>query len=419
MVRHPDRSLPKQAGKWAELKGAYRFLNNPRIEPAQISSRHRELTARACLGHRVVLCVQDDSDLSGVKIEGDEFVMHHTLAVLPGGELLGILQQRFFQRVQTPAGETRKQRAGRWRESDVWQEAVEEIGASPAPTRLIHVADRGADNLRFMHACVASNAGFVVRAHHDRRVNAAAAKLWDHLEAQPGVGTTMAQIGTQRNGKGRIVRRGREAKLEVRFARVRLEEPWNRHEEHDGPLEVTAIYLREIDTPADAEPVEWMLLSSEPVSSLEEALVIVGYYQCRWVIEEWHRALKEGCRLESSQLEDARGLMRLAAVLSIVAVRLIQLRDFADQQVEEPETLKRLVPTLWIQIAAALARRAAEELTPKEFWQTLARRGGWLGRKGDSRPGWKAIWTGWHDLQQMVEGAELAASFPPHSHKCG
>jgi hypothetical protein len=410
MARHPDRSLPRQARKWADLKAAYRFLNNPRVKADKLSGVHRQLTMQSLADHPMVLCVQDDSDLCAVKIDAEQYVMHSTLAVLPGGELLGMMQQRFFKRVDAPQEETRKQRASRWRESDVWGEAAGEIAAPPANTRLVHVADRGADNLRFMHQCLRNRCDFVVRAHHDRCIDQRSGKLWAKLEAREIAGTTLAEIGTQRGGKGRIVRRGRQAKLAVRFARVQLDEPSNHHEQHDGPLMVNAVYLKEIDPPAEVEPVEWMLLINVAVDSLEQALVVVDYYRSRWVIEEWHRALKEGCRLEESQLEDAEALMRLTAILSVVAVRLIQLRDLAGKENQDPQALRQIVPEIWIKIVAALGKFPWRSLTPMQFWQTIAREGGWLGRKHDGRPGWKAIWTGWHDVQQLVAGAELAAS---------
>jgi hypothetical protein len=408
IARRPEQSLPRQAQQWADLKAAYRFLNNDRVQVQQIGEPHRTLTFEQCARHSVVLCVQDDSDLCAARIESEQYVMHSTLAVVPTGQLLGLLQQRFFPRVRQPSGETRKQRAARWRESDVWEEAVQEIGSSRSACRFIHVADRAADNLRFMHACVRKEVGFVVRAKQDRRVNQATDRLWAHLAAEPSRGVTTASVGTQRNRYGRITRRGREAKLAVRWAPVALDEPWNCHEKHDGPLRVNVVYLSEIDPPAGVESVEWMLLSSEPVNNLEQALTVVRYYLCRWVIEEWHRALKEGCRLEESQLEEGSALMRLTAVLSVIATRLIQLRDLAENKSQEPEVLRATVPPWWIVIVSALAKIETAMLTPQTFWQTIARQGGWLGRKGDGRPGWKAIWFGWREVHQMVKGAELA-----------
>jgi hypothetical protein len=279
----------------------------------------------------------------------------------------------------------------------------------------VHVADRGADNLRFMHTCVKVGVGFVVRAAQDRRVNDATGKLWSHLSAQRVLGHTTATIGTQRNARGRVTRRGREAKLAVRCARVQLDEPWNHPAgpgDTRGPLTVNVVYLSEVDPPPGVEPVDWMLLTSEPAATFEQALRVVEYYRCRWVIEEWHRALKEGCRLERSQLEDAAALTRLTAVLSVIAVRLVQLRDLADDAAcrGRPAALRRLVPPAWIMLVSALTGVKPATLTPQQFWHALARRGGWLARKGDNRPGWKAIWDGWHDLEQMVQGIELLQS---------
>jgi len=422
LVERPEQSLPKQNQDWADLKGAYRLLNNSRVDPSSIGRTHQQLTLERAQAHPVVLCVQDDSDLSATKIESEQHQMHSSLAVLPDGQLLGMLDQHFFQKVKPPRNETRKQRAARWRESDVWQEAVERIEPPVSPCRLIHVADRGSDNLRFMHACVKRRVGFVVRAKSDRRVEEATSKLWTYLGARTIAGETTAWIGTQRNGLGRIVRRGREARLAVRFASVQLDQPWNCHETHDGPLRVNAVYLTELDTPPDVEPIDWMLLTSESVKNFEEAMTVIGYYRCRWVIEEWHRALKEGCRLERSQLSEPQALLRLTAMLSVVAVRLMQLRDAADPKPrvtdpiprvtdvasEDANALKCLAPPIWIEVVAALNKIDANHLTVKQFWQTIARRGGWLARKHDPRPGWRAIWDGWRDVQRMVEGIELA-----------
>jgi hypothetical protein len=151
----------------------------------------------------------------------------------------------------------------------------------------------------------------------------------------------------------------------VRYAALTLAPPRNdpRFAGH-APLPVWAVHVLEEQPPAGAEPVEWMLLTSEPVTNLEEAQRIVDWYTRRWVIEEWHKALKTGCRVEASQLDQAADLMRLAAVLSVVAVRLIQLRDLADPgtpqrphpAADDPQALQDLVPALYILIVARLAQ---------------------------------------------------------------
>jgi hypothetical protein len=423
MAMNPTSSLPRQSDGWADLKAAYRLLNNNKVEPGDIGAVHRKLTRRACCGHKLILCVQDDSDLSAVKIEAEQNLMHTTLAVTPEGKLLGVLDQKFVMRGEKHSKqETRKQRANRWKESDLWLDAVSDVGHSPPGCRFLHVCDRGADDLRLFNRCIEQDSGFVVRARHDRWVNDKSAKLWAHMQSLPVAGQTMAQIGTQRNGLGKVTRRGRSAVLSVRYATLQLDKPSSHPGKGNDALTVNVVYLQELNPPAGEEPVDWMLLTSEPVTSLEEALVIVEHYRVRWVIEEWHRAVKEGCRLEHSQLTERSALLRLTAVVSVVGVRLIQLRDLADNPAtaEQPLHVQNLVPPLWIQIVAALAKIQTLELTAKQFWQTIARRGGWIGRRSDGRPGWKTIWQGWRDIQQMAEGAELVRSLNlPEPPKCG
>ena len=422
MAERPGQSLPKQARLWSDLKAAYRFLSNSRIDAQAVGGPHRAWTRRQCALHPVILCVQDGSDLQAVKVAADQYVQQSTLAVTPQGQILGMLDQRWYRRVETPAGETRAQRQARWRESDIWLEAVTAIGRSVPTPHLIHVADRAADDLRFMHTCLEQDAGFVVRARHDRTLQGTAAHLWAHLAGSPVAGSRTIQIGQQRDRKGKITRQGRTAHVTVRYATVRLER--SSHDRHGEPLTVQAVYLQELAPPAGVEAVDWMVLTSEPVACFDDACRILAYYQCRWVIEEWHRCLKEGCALEDSQVDTPEDLQRLAAVLSIVAVRMMTLRDLADVQryggqAQDPKALQDQVPWVWILVVARLWETEPATLTPRQFWLNIARQGGWIGRKGDGRPGWKVIWRGWYDISQMVRGAELAQQGLSREQKCG
>jgi hypothetical protein len=426
MVEYPHESLPKQTGRWSDLKAGYRLLNNPRVLPEQIGLAHRAVTWQSLQGQRVVLCVQDDTEIHGVKVAGGAGgeageVLHSTLAVLPSGELLGLLDQRWFRHVEVAPGETPQQRTQRWRESDVWEDAVRgmtSLGVPPPECRLLQVADRAADNLRLMHASLQAHQGFVVRAQHDRLVHEGTDKLWGYLDRQAAAGTIHAQISTQRDRAGKITRQGRPATLVVRYATVLLDAPKN-HPEEAAALRVQGVYLKEEDPPAGVEAVDWMLLTSEPVASLADACVIASYYQVRWTIEEWHRVLKEGCRLEESQVATVLALRRLSALLSVVAVRLLQLRDLArGRAAAEAQALRACVDPLWIKVVALLAGLDAAVLTPQEFWKTIAQKGGFIGRKRDGMPGWKVIWRGWYDISQMVRYAEVLQSQAPKEN-CG
>lgn len=162
-------------------------------------------------------------------------------------------------------------------------------------------------------------------------------------------------------------------------------------------------------------------LTSEPIRDGEEAKRIVKMDENRWVIEEWHRALKEGCRLESAPLDQPDDHLRLAAMLSVIAVRLLQLRDLADPdhpEAQHPEALETWAPPIWIAIVASFAKCKPADLTPATFFLTIAKRGGYLNRKSDPRPGWKVLWRGWYDISLIVQGAELTHKKPLPT-RCG
>lgn len=443
MALSPQSSLPKQCGSWKDLKAAYRLINNPNVTPDDIQSTHRTATYQACAKHPVILCVQDGSTLSfsgRTKIKGlgklkrgtgQGLMQHSTLAVTPGGELLGILDQYWFRRIDKKEGETRRQQRQRWRESDVWSDSARRVGSPPAGTRFVHVMDREADSLEIMLACDDAGAGFLIRAQHNRWVENLQDKLWPFMAKQSKIATITVSIGKQKDEQHRVIRKARSAEVSVRLSKVELRTV------PTGPVphlsrSVFAVYLSEENPPDDCDPVDWMLLTSEEVTSPADAEQIIQWYMCRWIIEEWHRVEKEGCRLEATQLDDAEDIKRLAAIIAVIAVRMLRLRDLAGfgtsslrggsgepAPANDPKALREAVPKTWIAIVSHLAKVDPKNLTPKRFWITIAKQGGYLARTRDGNPGWKTIWQGWYDIQRIVQGAELLTENPSLLEKCG
>lgn len=426
MAENPHMSLPKQLPDWSDLTGAYRFLSNPNVDPQEILVPHQTLVRQEAATHPVVLCVQDNTQLDftcrsatkGLGITGDGFgrglLQHEALAVLPDKRVIGLLTMAWHAVERVKPKETRRQRQARWTVRDVWQEAACAIGRWPEESRLIHVGDRHADLFRFMCQAADLGHGFIVRAMHDRYIDDSTLHLWEKLESQTPLGVVEVPLGTQRDRGNRIKRAGRQARLTIRAAPFAMPPSRNDPRTADRePLALWAVYLKEESPPEGTEPVEWMLISSLEASSLEQALRIVGYYTCRWVIEEWHRCLKEGCGIEASQLDEASDIQRLGAIMSVLAVRLLQMRDLADsgeKTADSPAALQAAVPEVYRIVVAGLAKTDPETLTPREFWRTVAKRGGWLARKHDPRPGWLVVWRGWSDVVQMVQGIELYQS---------
>jgi hypothetical protein len=159
------------------------------------------------------------------------------------------------------------------------------------------------------------------------------------------------------------------------------------------------------------EGLEWVLLSMVPMRTEQDAWECIGWYRCRWLCEEFHHGLKTGCGLERRRLRTREGTERLLALLSPVAVRLLQLRSLIQQI---PETLVRdLVPEDEVLLVAKLAQVPVPVLTVETFLRTVARRGGFLGRKSDGHPGWKSIWDGWFQIHLMLQGIQWAKDHPP------
>ena len=428
-LEHAGQSIPKSCGRWADILGAYRLLSNGAVDPHEIQRPHRDLTREACVGRGVVLAVADITDLdytdhpktTGLGKLGDGrqrgLQQHTVLAVEPEGGVLGILDQRWYTRPESPECESRRARQSRWCEADVWSDAVRTIGASPEGCRLIHVGDRGADNFSMIRACVERGVGFLSRAMHDRLVDGDPERLWAFMGQRPVLGSMEVEVSAHRTGMQRDRRAARTARVALRGGTVEIPAPIN-DPRHTGasPCLVHVVYVCEEEPPEGVQPVDWMLLSSEAAPTGEDAQRLAGWYSRRWSIEEFHRVEKEGCRLEASQLDDAEDLKRLAAVTGVVAVRLLQLRDMASGAHagrDDPAALRGLVSAPWIAIVAALARVEAGRLTAQQFWRTVARQGGWIGRTSDPRPGWKCIWRGWYDISLMVRGAMIAQTGKP------
>jgi hypothetical protein len=175
------------------------------------------------------------------------------------------------------------------------------------------------------------------------------------------------------------------------------------------------VHAVEVNAPKGAEPIEWVLITSIPVENFDDAWRILGYYEKRWLIEEWHKALKTGCRLECRQLKSKGGLERIAGLLSVVAVRLVQLKSAARTTPDRPA--REVVPLSWIRMLLAARKRSklTATMTIGEFYREVAKLGGFLGRKSDGEPGWITIWRGWQKLYLLVRGAELMNEMK----KCG
>jgi hypothetical protein len=427
IARDPSSSLPQETETWGDLKAAYRLLDRPEATFQAIAAPHWQLTRGQAERGRSLI-VDDTTELdfgsnrqaSGLgpvgRGTGRGFLLHSALVVNPRDEwVVGLAGQILFHRRPAPKGETLTQKQRRDRESAVWGQLIEQVGPPPATAQWVHVMDRGADD--FEVYCRAQRLGtdWVGRVKsRNRRVHDGAGHegpLSDVLARAPVAGGYTLAL------RARPKQPARRARIEVAFAPVTTLIP--RHPAASlqalapQPIPQWVVWAREGNPPPTVkEPIDWVLLTSLPVRDLEAAMEVIGYYEKRWLIEEWHKALKTGCQVEGRQLHTSHRLEALTGVLSVAAVRLLQMKVVGRR--EPHRAAGDLVPARYVELVhrARRGRGRPEDWTIRDFFRGLAGLGGFLGRKSDGEPGWITIWRGWEALHWMLRGAQLAGQPP-------
>ena len=433
LAREPEGSLPKQVGKRKEVQAAYRFLQNGKVSYEELLRPHVQQT-RTHLGQRgVVLLIQDTTELdyqahrktSGLGPIGNGrhqgFLLQTVLAVDPGrGDLLGMAHQEPFVRQPAPKGERYSERVKRERESQVWERAVRAIG-TPADREQqvwVHVGDRYSDIYPLFLACRQQQTHFVIRAAQDRCVDERVEEPPPPLKRRKRKAGEPPQAHLFETVRGWAAadeqdleipaeheRKARTAHLALAYGPLRLLAPDK--QEHELPsLDLWVVRVWELNAPEGVEPLEWVLLTSLPVETLEEAWERVGWYRRRWIVEDYHQALKTGCRVEERQVGSYEGLRRLLGLLAPLAVRLLQLRTLARQQPELPAA--QVLPAEVIQVVTLKTGGQAAGMTVEQCMKRIAQLGGYQGRRSDGPPGWKTLWQGWLTIQTLLEGVQLA-----------
>jgi hypothetical protein len=323
-------------------------------------------------------------------------------------EILGVAGQTIHYRKKKRGGKrpnASKRKKKKNRESEVWGTVIDQIGPPSDDASYVHVFDRGADNFEVYCHLLQQRSDWVIRASQmSRRV------LVGNSDEQMQFKSYLPQL--KKLGeytlslRARPGQAAREATIEVRLGSIKVPRPqhvspWARKLKQP-PITMNVIEVVEVNAPEGIKPIRWILLTSLPVQTFEEAWLVISYYELRWLIEEYHKALKTGCRTESRQLKTSGRLEAFVGLTSVVAVRLLQLKSLARTKPEVPA--QRVVPRVWLKMLK-LARKnlpRVHDLTVGQFYREVAKLGGFLGRKGDGEPGWITIWRGWEKLNAYV-----------------
>ena len=418
-LEHPADPLPDKFHDPAGYIGCLRLLHHERVTHAALLSCHQVAVLDRLEAHPgVALFLHDTTDLdysghatlAGALGQignggGRGYLCHNTLAVDPVTRtIFGLASQILHVRPAVGPNEpVAAKRARADRESRLWLRGLDEVGPAPAGRTWVHVADRGADTFEFLQALVDRRQAFVVRSAHDRALDIEPAagepdRLHDWLRAQPAQAEWAVEVGAGPGRAARTVRMCATAhRLTVRPPHVR------KGEFRRESLTVWAIRVWESDPPAGAEALEWVLLTDQPADTPERLRTVIGYYECRPIVEEYHKGQKTGAGIEKLQLHNAASLQAAIALLSVVAVALVNLRIAGRDPSRAAEPARAHVPALWVRVLSQWRYRADRDLTVAEFTLALGRLGGHLNRKADGLPGWQTLWRGWERLHTMLE----------------
>lgn len=429
LARQPAASFPAASRTEAATEATYRLLRNPHVTPEAIVDPHVKQTATRASEAGCVVVAHDTTEIRystdrtglgrvGAKEASNAFFLHTALAVdLDTRAPLGVLGTRRHVRTGPPTRKKSKHSERKpepQRESKRWWELVAE-----ADKRLegcgdrIHVCDREGDQFLLLARCAKAGIRFVIRGKHDRRVQldtgqeSTLRRVLRDVPPRLCRSVTLVPRAPKLSWLG-TAKRGRRAKLEIRATSMEVLRPDNTPSSRFRPpasLTLHVVHVTELDPPVGFDPVDWLLLTTEPIETPEQIARVVDIYHARWVIEEYFKALKTGCAIEKRQLGSADTIFNAVAIFIPIAVRLLRLKHQAVLNARAPADT--VLPEMHLRILEAHPdTRVPKQPTASHAWLAIARLGGHLKQNGP--PGWQVLWRGLLELERLVEGAQIA-----------
>jgi hypothetical protein len=454
MSQKPSLKFPAGCNGTAEVKAAYRFLDNEHVTFTTILGPHQHATLERIRDQPVVLIPQDTTELdltrpnevmAGAGPLNDTtrvgFFDHISLAVTPEHLALGVVDAQVWARaaigLQKDAAQKRAERRAKpieEKESFRWVQgyrAACQVAQAAPGTLVVSLADSEGDVYEYLlETQAASGAGppkasFLIRAGQNRALvgseGAPSSDELRHLRERVASTSVLAQrileirkrdAPATEDRKRKKARAARTAVVDIRAARVTLRGP-DRPGGKLPDLEVNAVLVLERDPPPGVEPVEWLLLTDLPIDTVADVLRVVDYYICRWQIEIYNRVLKSGCKVEESQLETAERFEPYLALCMIVAWRVMHVMMLGRDCPDLPCDIA-LDEDEWQAVYATVKRQPppAEPPTMQTMVRLIGSLGGWLGRKCDGEPGPKAMWVGMQRMTDLALGWRARAERP-------
>lgn len=435
LANGPERSVPDATGSDADLEASYRFLNNVDVEPTAILAPHQRCTVERARAHGEILAVHDTTVLRfgaddtrtglGPILHKDGvrgFYAHVSMAVALHDvrDPLGVLGVHTYVRSEQRASSKQTKRIADpnneyHRFARLVDESERQLSGRAA---VIHVIDREADVYELFARMMSCGQRFVVRLSEDRAIakrdetKGSLIKLSDVVSELQGLTEREVPLSPRKGRKAPSARRihpareGRIARLSFRATAVTLRRPDSLPKQLPEGLALHLVHVIEIDPPQGQPPVQWMLLTTEAIDTVDKVLRVVDIYRARWTIEELFKALKTGCAFEQRQFRSYDALCRLLAIMLPVAWRLLRIRTAARTQPERPGS--DLLSATQLAVLRATSKRVALPPMPTaaQVLLAIAGLGGHLRRNGP--PGWITLGRGFDTLLAYEVGYRAA-----------
>ena len=452
LAERPTASIPAACGGHGEMVAAYRFFDNHKVTYERILAPHIERTLERMAAQPVVLLVQDTTELDFTRPEQQMIgagsldgsarcgaFLHPLVAFTPDGTPLGTCWTTIWTRDQPPP-ETRREKEKRLKstpieekESQRWIDGLRQAGevARQVPAvKCVCIADSEADIYElFAEPRGEASAEWLVRACQDRAVlkepgnpDDTARHIRQAVESQPVLfsheisvrGRAPAKIACETRSR-RQPRESRRAVVEVRATTVTLRGP-ARPGSKLPAVTVNVVQVREVNPPPSDVPVEWLLVTSLPIESVEQVREIIQYYAARFMIEVLFHVLKSGCRVEERRFEHIDRMLPCVAVYLIVAWRTLMICRLG-RSAPELDCEAIFDPAEWKSVWMTVRGTEPPSRPPKlgEFLRLVAQLGGYVdypNRKDP--PGPQTLWLG---LQRMYDLALAWNTFGPGASK--
>jgi len=428
----PSSSFPRMSGSDAALEGTYRFLNNKKVTAEGVLAPHFRATAQRVHATERVVIAHDTTEFSfGPVARGDlqpvghgksyGFDAHVALAVT-GDESripLGVLAVKTFNRTfgsaRLPGGKNKDKPDNTMHR---WAENVRLVRQRLGDAaHVVHVFDREADDYALLAEMVELGARFVVRQDTDRRLirHRKDSKTRALIAQTPLVTEREVVISARRKPTRKThasrtpVRKARKVQLEIRATTMVLPRTVGAGGRGPETLTLNLVEALERNPPAGQPPIAWWLWTNEPIDTPEQILEVIDTYRTRWVVEEYFKALKSGCRFEDRQLESQHALFNALAIFVPVAWRLLLLRSLSRQAPGGPAALA-LTDLQQRALRGYMKKKRNVELplnlTLRDAMYAVAQLGGHITNNG--APGWMVLARGMDRVLDIELGIALA-----------